>query len=562
VFSWAYTFRKEVYPMRLFGVNRRRERRETDSESPEDTTTGRAQDPTLFDPRWARPGPLGSDSTLQDRSQAGLFVDEAGSADPPPPPAAPYPPAAAWPYADSVEGRTAAYGSAAGPFAQNYQSFAPPTPDPYGVPGAAYGGEWPAWDASTASWWSPPDSYPSAADDLASNRYGPVDADPYQAGNTYQPADPYSPYSPYAPYGGAFPGAVARRRPWVAIAGVAALIGASFGGGVGFLVAHNTAAGSGLGLDSSDIPKLLGKVEPGVVTVVTQVPGGEDAGTGMIVSPGGLVVTNYHVVEGASSIPVTILHYGKKTAVVQGFDSNNDVAVLQVEGVGRLPTIPLGDSSTIKVGDPVIAVGNALDLPGGPTVTAGIVSATGRTIPGVADNGENIPPDLIQTDAAINPGNSGGPLVNGRGQVVGMNSLVIQQATQDESAQGLGFAIPIDTVKALLPSLSRGDKVAPAYLGVGVQDDTAALSKEYGIAVSQGAIVTEVVSDGPADTAGIEPYDVITALDHQSVKTASDLVSALAKFRAGDTVVVSVVRGSRTLNFTVMLAPRPLSEEG
>ena len=305
----------------------------------------------------------------------------------------------------------------------------------------------------------------------------------------------------------------------------------------------------------NDIPAILAKVEPGVVTVTTNL----GAGTGMVITPTGEVVTNYHVVQGATQIQVSLYgQRGSHAATVKGFDQGSDVALLQIAGVSKLPTVTFGDSSALVPGDDVIAVGNALALPGGPTVTAGIVSAVDRTIPGAtADNGEAVPPDLIQTDAAINPGNSGGPLVDANGQVVGMNTLVIQQANSEQAAQNLGFAIPIATVSKLLPALSGGAKVQYAYLGVGVGDNTAALARQYGISVSTGALVEQVVAGGPAAKAGVKVYDVITNFGGTVVEDAATLELAIDTHKPGSTVAFTVVRGSKTLHLKCVLAARP-----
>jgi S1-C subfamily serine protease len=307
----------------------------------------------------------------------------------------------------------------------------------------------------------------------------------------------------------------------------------------------------------TDIPAILARVEPGVVTVTTNL----GAGTGMVITPSGEVVTNYHVISGATRIQVTV--YGQeaaRNAVVTGFDQGNDVALLQVQGVANLPTVAFGDSRTLVPGDDVVAVGNALALPGGPTVTSGIVSAVGRTIPGVTtSNGEQVPPDLIQTDAAINPGNSGGPLVNAAGKVVGMNTLVITGANATQSAENLGFAIPIATIAKLIPTLAAGAKVKPAYLGVGVDDNSAQLAKQYGLDVTTGAIVAQVVAGGPAAQAGVKAFDVITNFGGQPVQDAASLVAAIDTHKPGDAVPFTVVRGHQTLHLSVTLGSRPLT---
>ncbi|MGH9054592.1 MAG: S1C family serine protease [Acidimicrobiales bacterium] len=357
-----------------------------------------------------------------------------------------------------------------------------------------------------------------------------------------------------------------RRRSLVLVAVVAAVVGAVAGGVVGAVVAVNTSKRPNVTIvreiqpssdrvaKVNDIPSILAQVEPAVVTITTD----QGSGTGMIVGASGQVVTNYHVIAGANYIHVTLFHRTDyTTATVTGYDQSNDVALLQLRGVSKLPTVTFGDSSQLQVGDDVVAVGNALDLPGGPTVTEGIVSALGRTISDTAiNNGQPIPPNLIQTDAAINPGNSGGPLLDADGAVIGMNTLVIQQANSTTNAQNLGFAIPINTIKGLLPTLSAGSRLAPAYLGIGMQDNSAQLAAEYGLSVSSGVLVSQVNPGSPAALAGLQPYDVITSFDGQTVTNSAQLNALIAHYDAGEQVSVTVMRGESTLQLTVTLGQK------
>jgi hypothetical protein len=231
---------------------------------------------------------------------------------------------------------------------------------------------------------------------------------------------------------------------------------------------------------------------------------------------------------------------------VKGFDRSNDVALLQIQGASNLPIVQLGDSDRLQVGDDVIAVGNALNLAGGPTVTEGIVSAKGRTVDPTA------PPNLIQTDAAINPGNSGGPLVNTNGEVVGMNTLVIQQANSQEAAQNLGFAIPVNSIKPLLPELAAGVQRTPGYLGVGTLTLTPDIARRYGISASQGAIIQDIPSDAPAARAGLQQLDVITSIDGNAVTSDTALVQLIRARKPGDKVSVGYVfHGGRPFAVTV-----------
>ena len=355
-------------------------------------------------------------------------------------------------------------------------------------------------------------------------------------------------------------GAPARR--WLAIATLAATIGALAGAGVGAVVAINLAGHNNTTIvhealpaparlsQVNDVPTILAAVEPAVVSITTD----QGSGTGMVISAAGEIVTNYHVIAGANYIHVSLYHHaGFRSASVIGYDQDSDVALLYVGG-SNLPTVVLGDSSQLRVGDNVIAVGNALDLPGGPSATTGIISALGRTIGGTTFTaGELVPPNLIQTDAAINPGNSGGPLLDASGDVIGMSTLVIQQANDTEAAQGLGFAIPINTIKSLVPTLSKGTKVAPTELGISMQDNTPQLAAEYGYPTTTGVIVSQVLIGSPAYSSGLQPYDLIVAFAGQAVKSSAGLISLLADHYAGQRVAITALRTTSTLHFSVVL---------
>jgi serine protease Do len=349
-------------------------------------------------------------------------------------------------------------------------------------------------------------------------------------------------------------------RQWVPIAIVAALIGGLVGGGIGARASHDSSSAAPAGVVTrvvqpntqiqkpQSVPAILAKVEPGVVSVHTNL----GAGTGMILTASGQILTNYHVVQGASSIKVTLFNETTaRTATLKGYDQANDVAVLQIPGATGLPTVQLGNSDSVQVGDDVVAVGNALNLVGGPTVTAGIISAKGRTVDPSA------PQNLLQTDAAINPGNSGGPLVNANGQVVGMNTLVIQQANSQEAAQNLGFAIPINTIKPLVPDLARGIQRTPGYLGVGVVTLTPDIAQRFGITAAQGAVIQDLPATGPAAQAGLQQSDVITSFDGQAVASDSGLVQLIHNHKPGDRIQIGYVRGATKGTVTVTLGAAP-----
>jgi S1-C subfamily serine protease len=334
-----------------------------------------------------------------------------------------------------------------------------------------------------------------------------------------------------------------------------AIIGAGIGAAVGAVVALHTVGRHSVTIVQQNLPppdrvakvndiaSIIGRVEPAVVAISSD----QRSGSGIVIGSRGLVVTNYHVIAGANYIHVNLFHQATyRTAYVIGYDQSNDVALLQINDVANLATATLGDSSRVQVGSDVVAVGNALDLSGGPTVTSGIVSAVGRTIgDSTLANGAAVPPNLIQTDAAINPGNSGGPLVDADGDVIGINTLTIQT---------LGFAIPINTVKGLLPALSAGTKVATADLGIGMQDNTKQLASEYGISISTGALVSQVAVGSPAAQAGLQPYDVIDRFGGQPVADSAGLIALIAGHHDGDVVPMTVVRASLTLHLTVTLA--------
>ncbi|MDQ1375605.1 MAG: hypothetical protein QOJ09_2943 [Actinomycetota bacterium] len=360
---------------------------------------------------------------------------------------------------------------------------------------------------------------------------------------------------------------------WAVIVAVAALAGALAGGGAVAALGDNnrTTVVERRGSNTSviakprDIGGILAKVEPGVVAVRTEAFDPRDlfqrfpqqgAGTGMIVSTDGEVLTNAHVVpEGTTSIKVTLDgERDARDADLVGRNATADVALLKIKGAKDLETVQLGDSSKLQVGDGVVAVGNALALPGGPTVTEGIVSALDRDID--SDNGTLN--NLIQTDAAINPGNSGGPLANADGQVVGMNTAVIQSAGQ-ELAQNIGFAIAVNTIKPLLAELRTGRQPSsnPGYLGVQSQTLTPDIAQQFGFSTDRGAIVAQVVPGSPADQAGLRRGDVITKLGDQDVSSAEDLVNAVRGKHPGDKVEVTFKRGEDERTATLTLGSPP-----
>jgi serine protease Do len=253
-------------------------------------------------------------------------------------------------------------------------------------------------------------------------------------------------------------------------------------------------------------------------------------GSGFVINADGHILTNNHVVDGATEIRVKLSDDRELSAKVIGRDPKTDLALIKVEATG-LPVIPLGQSGELQVGEPVMAIGNPFGLQ--QTVTTGIVSATGRVI------GEGPYDNFIQTDASINPGNSGGPLINTRGQAVGINTAIF---TQTGGSVGIGFAIPVDLAKSVVTQLAANGHVVRGYLGVGIQPVTADLAKGFGISEASGALVSSVVEGSPAAKAGIKPGDVITEYDGRKVARADELPRVVAESPVGREVPVTVIR--------------------
>ena len=312
------------------------------------------------------------------------------------------------------------------------------------------------------------------------------------------------------------------------------------------------------------IVQVVERVRPAVVNVTTNVASAESltgegqsggTGTGFIVDPAGVIVTNFHVVESGLNIRVVTIDGRRFEARVIGGDPNADLAVLQVEADG-LPTVPLGDSEALRLGETVVALGFALALEGGPSVTSGIVSAKERTITAGDNQGnERSYEDLIQTDAAINPGNSGGPLVDLNGRVVGINTAGVSAG----AAENIGFAIAMDRARSVIERSIRNPAAKEAYIGVSTQTVDPVLAFQLNLSVDSGALVVDVAPDGPADRAGIEPGDVIVNIEGREVTEDEDVRESLASRRPGQRTRVTVVRsnGSRA-TIAVVLGVRPL----
>lgn len=290
---------------------------------------------------------------------------------------------------------------------------------------------------------------------------------------------------------------------------------------------------------------LVAEVAPAVVSIVTQtvsynwfwqaVPQ-TGAGSGIIISSDGYIVTNNHVVEGANKVTVTLSDGSTFAATVVGTDAQTDLAMVKIDANNLTYLHFLSNSlEQLSVLDPVVAVGNALALPGGPTWTTGVVSNLGRSIEedtGVVLNG------IIQTDAAINAGNSGGPLLDTAGQVVGINVAIAS------NAQNIGFAISTDTAISVVQNIISQGKVVRPWLGVEVTTVTPTIQQYYNLSVSAGALIINVTSGGPADNAGLRAGDVITKIDNKNINTTGDLVSAIDSHQVGDQIEIVYYRGN------------------
>lgn len=350
------------------------------------------------------------------------------------------------------------------------------------------------------------------------------------------------------------------------ILAILVLLGAGIGGGIliqGSLnnssspVSLNPAVDGNTTItqEESSIANVAEKVSPSVVSIVATTEsqyyynpsGGSAAGTGIIVSKDGYVLTNNHVVEGTSNISIIDSEGNKYTHVtVVGRDPLNDVAFLKIKADTEFKPAELGNSSTLRTGQQVVAIGNALGQYSN-SVTSGIVSGTGRPITAASESGatESLT-DLIQTDASINPGNSGGPLVNMAGQVIGINTAIV------EGANGIGFAIPINATKGILAGVLESGEVRRAYLGVNFVTITPDVAEQYNLDVKQGAYIfasgstNPVAADSPAGKAGLEKGDIITKVGETALGQSGGLSSVIGQYRPGDTVVITYIRDGQT----------------
>jgi putative serine protease PepD len=420
----------------------------------------------------------------------------------------------------------------------------------------------------------------------------PVGATPSPAGSPYGAPPPGQPHA--APWGAAAEGtsqpARGRRRRWTEITSVAALA-AVLASGTTYAVTRGdvtadtsigTAASTSRVTQSAPVAQAnaqapnwsvtAGAVSPSVVAITVKSSEGGAQGSGVLIDAKGHIVTNNHVVVGAggqSQLSVTLNDGRTYSASVVGTDPSTDLAVIKLDNApSDLTPIRAGDADTLKVGDPVMAVGNPLGLAG--TVTTGIVSALNRPVTtSQEDNqqqdpfgqsqqqGEPVVTNAIQTSAAINPGNSGGALVNASGQLVGINSSIASVGSSGTGSQsgniGIGFAIPVNEVTSIADQLIAGGKAEHAYLGVSTQDDTV----KDGTAQRAAASVTQVVSGTPADKAGLRKGDAIVAVDGEPVDSGLSLVAQVRERGVGDQAKLTIVRGGQRQDIQVTLASKP-----
>ena len=350
------------------------------------------------------------------------------------------------------------------------------------------------------------------------------------------------------------------------VVGALALMGLGIGGGVlieqglgttSIATPSLSSGGDGnttITQEESTIAAVAEKVEPSVVSIVTETQiqsyygttSGEGAGTGIIVSEDGYVMTNNHVIDGATTVSVIDSEGALYDDVeVIGRDPLNDIAFLKINSTDTFTPAELGNSSSIRVGQQVVAIGNALGQYSN-TVTSGIVSGTGRPVTASSGYGDSESlTDLIQTDASINSGNSGGPLVNMSGQVIGINTAIV------EDANGIGFSIPINSTKGVLAEVLATGEVSRAYLGVNYLSVTPDVAREYDLPVNYGAYVyasqgaNAVASGSPAAEAGLQTNDIILKINDETIGEDGGLSSIIGQYRPGDTVTITYLRDGK-----------------
>ncbi|GGC06020.1 DegQ protease [Oxalicibacterium flavum] len=273
-------------------------------------------------------------------------------------------------------------------------------------------------------------------------------------------------------------------------------------------------------------------------------------GSGVIVSPEGYILTNNHVVEAADEIEVALTDGRKAQGKVVGSDPETDLAVIKID-LKDLPAITLGHVEEARVGDVVLAIGNPFGV--GQTVTMGIISALGRNHLGILDAFEN----FIQTDAAINPGNSGGALIDVHGNLLGINTAIYSRSG---GSLGIGFAIPVTTVKSVMDAIIRDGQVVRGYIGVEPQDITPELAESFGLKKTNGAIIAGVLKGGPADKAGIQPGDILLSIDGKAIADMSDMLNHIAQLKPGTKTKAVILRRNQEATLDIVIGQRPRAQ--
>lgn len=377
---------------------------------------------------------------------------------------------------------------------------------------------------------------------------------------------------------------MSRSSGWIVIIVVLGIMlgvvgGGIMGGLVGMYVARNTAAPVASPVSqvikavtpaqapitqnmtvnsASEVISTVRAVEPAVVTVISNLGGAtfgqgnrsaEASGSGVVISQDGHIVTNNHVIDGASSVFVIYSNGERADATVVGADPVTDIAVLKVNG--QVPAVAsFGDSSALQLGESVIAIGSPLGNYRG-SVTVGVVSGLNRMVQGTKQD------DLIQTDAAINHGNSGGPLINLAGQIVGINTLVVRDLTSGDQAEGLGFAVPSNTVRSVAEQLITSGRIEYPFIGISYSEINPQIAAEMNLTSKFGAVVSQVTPNSPAQAAGLQARDVVTAINRDKIDENNSLRALLYKYHVGDTITLTVERDGQTLQMQVTLVKRP-----
>ena len=313
------------------------------------------------------------------------------------------------------------------------------------------------------------------------------------------------------------------------------------------------------------VPNIVEQVAPSVVSIaaIREVPsfwGNQQvpsSGSGVIFTKDGYIITNNHVIQDATAVQVTLFDDRTFEATIVGTDPANDLAVLKISAEESIKAAVIGDSTKIRPGEFVIAIGNALNIQGSPTVTVGVVSAVGRLLTLPVGDGQTGINNLIQTDAVINPGNSGGPLINLSGEIIGINTAIATNAGAGIQAMGIAFAVPSDTAGPIANQLKEFGRVITPLIGIRGRDVNPATAFQEGLTAQRGFLILECTTDGGAEEAGMQPNDIIVALDGTKVNNFGELKKLLRTvYRAGDVVIIRAYRGEQLMEFSVTLQSR------